>query len=352
MLCWYSVVHGIDGLLPLVFGRSAHRFELAADRSRSGACGFRDHARDIAGALFGRGERFIEQAGEARQPLIEIGGAQVDGGHQRFKLRLAVGDRGRGGAVGLFDHAGGVDQRLAVVLELARQRAEILQRLRGLAVEDGELVFQRLRRDAVARGDVVHGGHEVGHAGHQRALQRVEVVVGAGQHFLQQDVAFTQPLEQRHRIGAQDLAGLLHFGDGRDRNLTRLVDGRTRRLFEVLQRLGYRAGGEVAGGRDRARDFRAVGRHRLRERLAAGLDRLQRVGGDAVDVGRELRGLGAERLDQRTAAAVDDLRQTIGLLLNIGDDFVGLAGHRRAEIAAGGEHRALDIGRGRLDLGC
>ena len=105
------------------------------------------------------------------------------------KLRLAVGDRGRGGAVGLFDHAGGLDQFLAVLLELARQCAEILQRLRGLAVEDGELVFQGLRGDPVAGGDVVHGGHEVGHAGHQRALQRVEVVVGAGQHFLQQDVA-------------------------------------------------------------------------------------------------------------------------------------------------------------------
>ena len=339
-----EVVQRIEGLLPLVFGRSAHRLELAADRGRTCARGFRHHARDIAGALFGSGERFVEQAGEARQPLVEVGGAQVDGGHQRFKLRLAVGDRGRGGTVGLFDHAGCLDQLLAVLLELARQRAEILQRLRGLAVEDGELVFQGLRGDADAGGDVVHGGHEVGHAGHQRALQRVEVVVGAGQHFLQQDVAFAQPFEQRHRIGAQDLAGLLHFGDGGDRDLTRLVDGRARRLLEILQRLCHRAGGHVARGRDRARDFRAVGRHRLREGLAAGLDRFQGVGGDAVDVGRQLRGPGAERLDQRTAAAVDDLRQTVGLLLNVGDDFVGLAGHRRAEIAARGEHRTLDIG--------
>jgi len=71
---------------------------------------------------------------------------------------------------------------------------------------------------------------------------------------------------------------------------------------------------------------------------------------DAVDIGRELRGLGGKRLDQRAAAAVDDLRQTIGLLLNVGDDFVGLAGHGRAEIAAGGENRTFDVGRGRLDL--
>jgi len=66
--------------------------------------------------------------------------------------------------------------------------------------------------------------------------------------------------------------------------------------------------------------------------------------------GGELRGLGRERLDQRSAPAVDDLRQTIGLLLHIGDDLVGLAGHRRAEIAAGGENRTFDVGRGRLDL--
>ena len=73
--------------------------------------------------------------------------------------------------------------------------------------------------------------------------------------------------------------------------------------------------------------------------------------GDAVDFGRELGGLGAERLDQRAAPAVDHLRQPVGLLLHIGDDFVGLAGHGRAEALAGGEHRALDVGRGRLDLG-
>ena len=116
------------------------------------------------------------------------------------------------------------------------------------------------RRDAVARGDVVHGGDEVGHAGDQRALQRVEIVVGAGQHFLQQDVAFAQPLEQRDRVGAQDLAGFLHLGDGRDRDLARLVDRRARRLLEVLQRLVDGAGGQFAGRGDGPRDVGAVGR--------------------------------------------------------------------------------------------
>ncbi len=173
----------------------------------------------------------------------------------------------------------------------------------------------------------------------------------AGQHFLQQDIAFAQPLEQRDRVGSQDLAGFLHLGHRRDRDLARLVDRRPRRLLQVLQRLVDRAGGQFARGRDRPRDVGAVGHHRLREALSPGLDRFQRIRGDAVDIDRELVGLGADRLDQRSALAVDHLRQTIGLLLDVADDFVGLAGHGRAERAAGGEHRAFDFRRGRLDLG-
>ena len=237
--------HGVGGQPAFLFGRRANRFELTADRGRTRAGGFRHHARDIARALFGGGQRFIEQAGEARQPLIEIGGSQVDRGDQRFQHRLAFGDGGGGAAVALLDHRRGIDQGLAVGFELAGQRAEVFQRLRGLGVEDAQLVFQRLGRDAVARGDVVHGGHEVGHARDQRALQRIEVVVGAGEHFLQQDVAFTQPLEQSDRVGAQDLAGFLHLGHRRDRHLTRLVDRRARGLLEVLQRLVDGAGGHV-----------------------------------------------------------------------------------------------------------
>ena len=236
-------------------------------------------------------------------------------------------------------------------LELGRQLAEIFQRLLRLGVEHRELVFQRLGGNPVARGDVVHCRDEIGNAGDERAFQRVEVVVGASQDLLQQDVAFAQAFEQRHRVGAQDLAGLLHLGHGRDRDLARLFDRRARRMLEVLERLGYRAGGKIAGGGDVARHVGAVGRHRLREPLAAGLDRPQRVGRGAVHVGGELGGLGGERLDQRAAAAVDHLRQAVGLLLHIGDDLVGLAGHRRAELAGRGQHRALDVDRGGLDLG-
>ena len=173
----------------------------------------------------------------------------------------------------------------------------------------------------------------------------------AGQHFLQQDIAFSQPLEQRDRVGPQYLAGFLHLGHRRNRDLTRLVDRRPRRLLQFLQRLADGAGGELARGGDRPRDVGAVVQHRVREALSSGLDRFQGIRGDAVDIDRELAGPGADRLDQRSALAVDHLRQPIGLLLDVADDFVGLAAHGRAERAAGGENRAFDLRRGRLDPG-
>ena len=175
--------------------------------------------------------------------------------------------------------------------------------------------------------------------------------MGAGQHLLQQDIAFAQPLEQGDRVGTQNLAGLLHLGHGRDRHLARLLDRRARSLLQLAQRLADGAGGKFAGGRNRPRDFGAVAQYRLRERLAAGFDRFQRFRGDAVDIECELVRLAGDSLDQGPALAVDHLCQPIGLLLHLAHDLVGLAGHRRAEGAAGGKHRAFDFRRRRFDLG-
>ena len=107
-------VHGVGRQPALFFGRRADRLELAADGGRTRAGRFRHDPRDVAGALFGGCQRFIEQPGEPRQTLIEIGGAQVDRGDQRFQHRLAFGDGSGGGAVALLDHRRGFDQRLAV----------------------------------------------------------------------------------------------------------------------------------------------------------------------------------------------------------------------------------------------
>jgi len=253
-------------------------------------------------------------------------------------------------SVDLFDCGSGLDQRLAVKVELTGKRVEVCQRLGGLRVEDAQLVFQRLGRDAVSHGDVVHGGDEVGDAGDERAFKRIEVVVRAGQNFLQQDVAFAEPFEQGDGIGAQDLAGFLHLGHRRDRDLARLIDRRTRRLLQLLQRLVDRAGGEFPGGDDGTRHFIAVAQHSLREGLAARLDRPQCFRRDAVDIGREQVCLGADGLDEGAPPAVDHLRQAFGLLLHVADDFVGLAGHGGAEAAAGRQHRAFHFRRGRFDL--
>ena len=86
--------HRIRSLAAFFLGCGANRFELPADRGRSGACGFRHHPRDIAGTLFRGRKRLVEQAGETRQPLIEVGGAQVDGVDEGLQRRLALGERG------------------------------------------------------------------------------------------------------------------------------------------------------------------------------------------------------------------------------------------------------------------
>ncbi len=99
--------HGIGGHPAFFFGRGANCFELAADRGRTRTGGFRHDTGDIARALFRGTQRFIEQAREARQPLIEIGGAKIDGADQRIQQRLAFGDRGGGAAVALLDHRRG-----------------------------------------------------------------------------------------------------------------------------------------------------------------------------------------------------------------------------------------------------
>ena len=96
------------------------------------------------------------------------------------------------------------------------------------AVMSRKLVM--LRFDAVGgvagRGvDLVHGGDEFRHAQHQRVFQRAHVLVRAGQHFLQHDVGFAQPLEQSGGVGAQHVVGFQHLADGGGRGLLR--DGRS-----------------------------------------------------------------------------------------------------------------------------
>ncbi len=82
-------------------------------------------------------------------------------------------------------------------VELTRQRGEVVERRAGLVVEDRQLQLDLLADVAVAGGEVVHRGGELGDARHHRLFERRQVGMGAREHFLQQDVAFAQAFEQR-----------------------------------------------------------------------------------------------------------------------------------------------------------
>ena len=95
---------------------------------------------------------------------------------------------------------------------------------------------------------VVHGGDEIGHAVHQRALDLVHVLVRAAQHLLQEDVGLAQALEQRGGVGAQHAVRLEHLGDRGGGGLLRLLDGGVGLLVQVAQRLGDRGRRALGGG--------------------------------------------------------------------------------------------------------
>ncbi len=203
---------------------------------------------------------------------------------------------------------------------------------------------------AVAGSDVVHRRDEFGNARDERSLERVEVLVGAGEHFLQQDVAFTQPLEQGKRVGPQDLAGVLQLGDGGGCYQARLVDRRTRRLFEILQRLVDSPDCDFARSVDLAGQIRAAVHHCDSEGAALVLDGLQRGLGCVVDDGRDVFSLERQCIDQCAALAVDQLGELFGAGANAVGDRFDLAVQRRAEPVRGNDDGALDFRGSRLDL--
>ena len=215
-----------------------------------------------------------------------------------------------------------------MAIELRREGVEVFQRAGGLAGERTELLLERRGGFAVAAGDVVHRRDELRNSRDERALQRVEVVVGAGEHFLQQDVAFTQPLEQGERVGAQDFRGFPQLVDGRGRNLTRLVDGRARGLVDVLQRLADGADRDFAGGVDLAGQIRRVVHHRDGECAAMVLDRLERGVRSIADGRRNFGGLAGDGVDQRAALAVHKLGELFGVLTHAAGDRFHLAVER------------------------
>ena len=60
------------------------------DRARAGGGRLGDQAGDLARPLGGAFQRLVEQAGEAREPLLEIVALAVERGHQRLELECAA----------------------------------------------------------------------------------------------------------------------------------------------------------------------------------------------------------------------------------------------------------------------
>ena len=86
----------------------------------------------------------VEQAGEALQALLDVLGADVEGGDQRIELHAALVDAVLGALVAVVDEFGRLDEIAAVRLELARQLAEIADDVRGDVAE-----VRDVRLDAV-----------------------------------------------------------------------------------------------------------------------------------------------------------------------------------------------------------
>ena len=98
---------------------------LLADRAAALGGRLRHDAGDVARAGRGRLERFVEQAGEALEPLIEILGARVERGDQRIERDAALVDAILGALVAPFDQLGGAGEFAAVGVELTGELGEI-----------------------------------------------------------------------------------------------------------------------------------------------------------------------------------------------------------------------------------
>ena len=119
----------------------AHEFVLLLDRLHAVVAGLGDHAGNLAGARRRRIEQFVEQAGEALQPLREIVGAGVERRDQRFDVCVLGRDQLFGAAIALFQKLDRFGERAAVRAELRGEFAEFAQRLGGDGVERADMLL-------------------------------------------------------------------------------------------------------------------------------------------------------------------------------------------------------------------
>src|SRR5262249_4688537 len=94
---------------------------------------------------------------------------------------------------------------------------------------------------------------------------------------------------------------------------------------------------------DQARDLLAVVHHGLGESEAFGLDRLDRMVGDAADLAGEFLALAGERSQKPARFLVDDPRQLGGALADRRQNLVGLAYEGPRHLGTDREQRTLDL---------
>ena len=211
--------HRFGGALALFLGIFADAFVLFADGTGAFGARFRDETGDFARARRSGLERLVEQAGEPGQALLEILGADVEGGDQGIELDAPLVDAVLGALVAVIDDLDGLGELAAVNVELPRQLPEVADDLGGDVAEGRDVCLDAPGGIAGRRRDLVHRGDEFGHAHHERVFQRAHVLVGAAEHFLQHDVGFAQPLEQGGGVGPQHRVRLQHFLHGRRRGV-------------------------------------------------------------------------------------------------------------------------------------
>src|SRR6266404_3204731 len=209
-----DAAHRLAQACTLFLGAAADRFEILDDRLGARGRGFRGHAGDVARALARGFERLVEHAGKAREPLFQIAGLAVERGGELFQRGAALGQRAVGALIAGVDQGDRFRERARMRVELARDLAQIVERLRGHRLEARDVSLDVAVGRAGLLRHVVHGGDELGHPRDQRALDVAHVLVRAAEHLLQQNVGLAQALVECGRVRPQHVLRLLDLGDG------------------------------------------------------------------------------------------------------------------------------------------
>ena len=231
------------------------------------------------------------------------------------------------------------------------------QHLACHGIEGAEVLLDGGSGGVAFAADLVHGGDEFRDARHHRPLERAHVLVRAAENFLQQNVGFAQPLEQCGGVGTQHPVGFQHVGNGRRGGLFRFLDRRAGSGVQLLDRPRQRRfgrfadalsaflqlaerprhgrGGILAGVVDEPCNFLAVVHHGLSKREALGLDRLNRLVGDAAHFAGEFLAPAGKRHDQRVRLLVEEAGHLADALRYGGRDFIGPAGDVTRNFGAG-----------------